>query len=78
MILHWQQKLNIPLILHNQTDLSKSFLFVDATKIYPFKAKDSETKKYPLRLGNTSNNFTIDNMRKTGLKGSVKFFFCWL
>ena len=27
---------------------SNSFLFVNATKIYQFKAKDSEIKKYPL------------------------------
>ena len=29
-----------------------SFLFVNTTKIYRFKAKDSEIKPYPLRLGN--------------------------
>ena len=33
---------------------SNSFLFVNATKIYQFKAKDSETKKYHLCLGNNS------------------------
>ena len=47
---------------------SNSFLFVDATKIYQFKAKYSEIKKYPLCLGNISKDFTIDNMKKTGLK----------
>ena len=31
---------------------SNSFLFVNATKIYQFKAKDSEIKDYALRLGN--------------------------
>ena len=30
---------------------SSNCLFVNATKIYQFKAKDSETKKYHLRLG---------------------------
>ena len=53
---------------------SDSFLFVDATKIYRFKAKDSEIKKYPLSLDNVSNDFTIDDMKKTGLKGKVNFF----
>ena len=31
---------------------SNSFLFVNATKIYHFKAKDSEIKDYALCLGN--------------------------
>ena len=53
---------------------SSFFLFVNATKIYQFKAKVSEIKGYALRLGNTSNDFTINNMRKTGLKGIVNFF----
>ena len=30
---------------------SDRFLFVDATKIYQFKAKDSEIKRYSLCLG---------------------------
>ena len=51
-----------------------SFLFVNATKIYQFKAKISETKDYALCLGNILKDFTIDNMKKkTGLKGVVKF-----
>ena len=55
--------------------MEKSFSFADATKIYQFKAKDSEIKKYPLCLGNVSKDFTIDNMKKkTVLKGSVIFF----
>ena len=47
---------------------SNSFLFVNATKIYQFKAKDSETKKYLLRLGNISKNFTAINMKKNRTK----------
>ena len=43
---------------------SDSFLFVDATKIYQFKAKDSEIKNYPLGLGNISKDFTIDSLKK--------------
>ena len=31
---------------------------------------------YALFLGNISKDFTINNMKKTGLKGVVKFFFC--
>ena len=31
-------------------------------------------KKCPLCLGNISNDFTVDNMKKPGLKGSLNFF----
>ena len=44
---------------------SNSFLFVNATKIYQFKARDSEIKDYALCLGNISKDFTINNLRKT-------------
>ena len=37
---------------------SNSFLFVNTTKIYQFKAKDSEIKPYPLCWGNISKYFT--------------------
>ena len=43
---------------------SNSFLFVNAAKIYQFKANDSEMKKYPLCLGNISKDFTSINMKK--------------
>ena len=52
---------------------SNSFLFINATKIYKFKAKDSEIKKDPLCLANISGNFSANNMKKkkTGLNGCV-------
>ena len=53
---------------------SNSFLFVNARKIYQFKAKDPEIKDYAFCLGNISKDFTINNTKKTGLKGTVKFF----
>ena len=53
--------------------------FLMLENIYQFIAKDSEIKPYPLRSGNISKDFTIDNMKKkTVLKGKVIFFFCWL
>ena len=52
---------------------SNSFLFVNATKTYQFKAKDSKIKDNALCLGNISKDFTINNMRKT-LKERVIFF----
>ena len=53
---------------------SNSFLFVSATKIYQYKAKGSEIKKYPFCLGNISGDFSANNMKKTGLNGSVYDF----
>ena len=50
---------------------SESFLFINATKIYQFKAKSSEIKDDALSLGNFSKDFTIGNMKKIGL-----IFFC--
>ena len=41
-----------------------SLLFVNATKIYQFKAKDSEMKDFALCLGNISKDFTINDMKK--------------
>ena len=54
--------------------MSNSFLFVNATKIYRFKAKDSKKKKCPLCLGNISKDFIANNMKKTGLNGYVYEF----
>ena len=52
---------------------SNSFPFVNATKIYQFKANDSKIKNYTLCLGNISKDFIINNMKKKRIK-SVKFF----
>ena len=51
-----------------------SYLFVNGTKIYKFKAKDSEIVASPLCLGNISKDWLIDNMKKTGLNGYVYDF----
>ena len=48
---------------------SNSFSFVNTAKVYQFKVKKSGIKDYALCLGNISNDFTINNMKKTGLKG---------
>ena len=53
---------------------NNSLLFVNATKIYQFKAKNSEIKDYSLCLGNASKDFTIKNMKKAQVKGVVNFF----
>ena len=71
LILHNQKK-RFALSLH--CNGRNSFLFVNATKTYQFKAKDSEIKDYTLRSGNISKGFTVNDMKKSGLKGGVKFF----
>ena len=53
---------------------NNSFLFVNATRIYQFKAKNSEIKDYALCLSNLSKDFTISNMIKTELGRVLKFF----
>ena len=50
---------------------ANSYLFVNGTEIYKFKAKDSEILATPLCLGNISKDFSVDNMKKTGLNGYV-------
>ena len=63
-------------VLSLQYNGSHSFLFVNATKVYQFKAKNSEIKDYALCLGNVSKDFTINNMKKNRINWSSKFFFC--
>ena len=43
---------------------TKLVFFVDATKTHQFKAEDSEIKNYPLCLGNISEDFSANNMKK--------------
>ena len=50
------------------------YLLMDGTKIWKFKAKDSEIAAHPLCLGNISKDWSVDNMKKTGLKGYVYDF----
>ena len=42
---------------------ANSYLFVSGTKIYKFKAKDSEIVGNPICLGNISKDWSIDNMK---------------
>ena len=52
----------------------KSYLFVNGTEIYKFKAKDSEIVASPLCLGNISKDWSTDNMKKTGFNEYVSDF----
>ena len=53
---------------------ANSYLFVNVKEIVKFKAKDSAIVATPLRLGDISNNWSVDNMKKTGLNGYVYEF----
>ena len=50
---------------------SNSYLFVNGTEIHKFKTKDSEIIAAPICLGNILRDFSVDNMKKTGLSGYV-------
>ena len=43
---------------------ANSYLFVNGTNIYKFKAKDSEIVATPLCIGNISKDWSLDNMKK--------------
>ena len=50
---------------------ANSYLFVNGTEIYKFKAKDSEIVAASLCLGNISKDWSVDNMKKIGFNGYV-------
>ena len=51
------------------------FLFVNATKIYQYKTKESEIKKkYPLCLANISGDFSANNMKKLDQMSVCRIF----
>ena len=47
---------------------------LNVKEIYKFKAKGSETVAITLCLGNISKDWSVDNMKKTGLNGYVHDF----
>ena len=53
---------------------ANSYLFVNGKEIIKFKAKDSEIVATPLRLGNISKDWSVDNMKRTRLNGYVYDF----
>ena len=48
-------------------DKVNSYIFINGVEIYKFKAKNFEINAAPLCLGNVSKDFSVGNMRKTGL-----------
>ena len=55
-------------------DGANRYVFVNGIEVYKFKAKDSEIEATPLCLGNISKDWSVDNMRGTGLHGYVYDF----
>ena len=53
---------------------ANSYLFVNGTEVYKFKAKDSEIVASPLCLGNISKDWSTDNMKKNRFYGYVYNF----
>ena len=53
---------------------ANSYLFVNGTEIYKFKAKDSAIVATPLCLGNISKDWSADNMKKTECNGYIYDF----
>ena len=48
---------------------SSSSVYVQGVKIYQFKAKDTGIEPCPLCFGSIWKDFTVDNMKNTGLNG---------
>ena len=55
-------------------DAANSYLFVNGKEIHKFIAKDSEIVVIPLYLGNISKDWSIDDIKKTGLNRYVYDF----
>ena len=53
---------------------ANSYLFVNGTEIYKFKAKYSGIVASPLCLGNISKDWSTDNMKRTGFNGYIYDF----
>ena len=53
---------------------ANSYLFANSTEIIKFKAKDSNIIATPLCLGNISKDWSVDNIKYTGLSRYVYEF----
>ena len=53
---------------------ANSYYFVKDKEVIKFKATDSEIVATPLRLGNISKGWSVDNMKRTTFNGYVYDF----
>ena len=67
-----KEKIKFYLSLHYNG--ANSYLSVNGTGIIKFKAKDSEITPHELCLGSVSKDWSVDNMKKTGLNDYVYDF----
>ena len=65
---------NKKLCLSRHCNGENSYIFVNGTEIYKFKAKDSEILVGPICLLNTSKDWLVDNMKRTRFTGYVYDF----
>ena len=81
--MHWPQKKMywIHFTKHNKKfclslhyNGANSYLFVNGKKNHKLKVKDSEIVATPLYLVNISKDWSVDNVKKTGLNGYVYDF----
>ena len=63
---------NVCLSLH--CNGANSYLFVNGTEVYKFKAKDSKIVVGLICLRNISKDWSVDNMKKTGFTGYIYYF----
>ena len=68
LILQKKRKKNCLSLHYNKEN---SYLFVNGTEIHNLKSKDFKIFAYSLCLGNISKDWSVDNMKKTGLNGYV-------
>ena len=61
------QKKNKKICLSWHYNKESSYLFVSGTKIIKFKSKDPAILPYPLYLRNILREWSVHNMKKTGL-----------
>ena len=58
--------------MHNNK--ANSYLFVNGKETIKLKPKNSEIVATPVCLGNISKEFSVDNLRKTGIYGHAYDF----
>ena len=72
--INFTKKKNTKFCLNLHYNGANSYLFVNGTELSKFKAKHSKISAYPLCLGNILKEWSVDNLKKTRLKGYVYDF----
>ena len=67
--INFTEKKNKKICLSMRYNKENGYLLVNGTEIIKFKSQDPEILPYPLCLGNISREWSVDDMKKTGLNG---------